>query len=215
MTDTREILENFKSLNLEENKNKGSGAGGKNTNLKGKNFEELTNSGNLLKDYNKFKINSAKYGYFLQKIEKKDDNEIFYTYMTQSGFKIYFKKYYDIDFFRFPDEAYIVQDKEKMDIYIIEKKEQEVDGSVETKLWSSPSLKREYEIILEDKFKESKVKYNIQFHYILCVSEFLENKFKTNIKYKILERILNESNIKVLYGNCDTYFEDLKSVINF
>jgi len=31
-----------------------------------------------------------------------------------------------------------------VEIKIVEKKEQNVEGSVETKLWSSPSLKREY-----------------------------------------------------------------------
>ena len=32
----------------------------------------------------------------------------------------------------------------------VEKKEQKVDGSVETKLWSGASLKREYELVSPD-----------------------------------------------------------------
>jgi len=196
--------------------NKGNGAGGKNTNLKGKSFENKTDFQIHLGDYNKTIINSSKYGYFLQKINE----DVYKTFMLQSGFKIFFKKCYDIDFFRFPDEAFIVQDNEVMNIYIIEKKEQSVDGSVETKLWSCPSLKREYEIILEDKFKELGLKFNIKVHYILCVSKFLEDKFKMekknlNDKFKILKRILDENDIKVLYGDSESYFEELKTLINF
>jgi hypothetical protein len=201
--------------NIAIKKNKGAGAGGANTNLKGKSFEELTNSENNLQDYTKYTINSAKYGYFYQKIIEKDDDKTYYTFMSQSGFKTYFKKFYDIDFFRFPDEAFLVQNDEYMNIYIIEKKEQCVDGSVETKLWSSPSLKREYEIILEDRFKDSETKYNIKFYYILCINDFLKNKFENSDKFKILKRILSENEIEILYGDCKDYFKNLQSIIKF
>lgn len=67
------------------------------------------------------------------------------------------------------------------------KKEQNVEGSVETKLWSSPSLKREYELILGDNF-------NIE--YSLCLNIFLTNKFKySDKKFEILKKILDENNI--------------------
>ena len=56
-------------------------------------------------------------------------------------------------------------------IKILEKKEQNVEGSVETKLWSGPSLKREYELVLGNDFKV---------HYGFCVSEFLKNNHNTS-----------------------------------
>ncbi len=202
-----EIISNLSNVKI----NKGSGAGGKNTNLKGKNFEEFSDLRPKLVDYEKVNINANKFGFYLNK--KVDDK--YFCFTMQSGFKIYFKKHYDIDFFRFPDEAFIVQDSERMDIYIIEKKEQCVEGSVETKLWSCPSLLREYEIIFDEKFKDSETKYNVKFHYILCISKFLEDKFENNVKYKILRKILEESNIKVLYGESEDYFESLKNIINF
>jgi hypothetical protein len=194
-------------LNL--NINKGTGAGGKNTNLKGKNFEEITNSEKHLIGYIKNKINDTKYGYFFQK-ELNDEFKTSKNFMLQSGLKAYFKKLHNIEIFRFPDEAFVIQDKDKMDIYIIEKKEQSVEGSVETKLWSSPSLKREYEIIFQDKLKHA-----FKIHYILCVNSFLENKFETNEKYKVLKRILEENDIKVLYGDNEKYFETLREIVKF
>jgi hypothetical protein len=113
--------------------NKGTGAGGKNTNIYGKKFEDKTNNENKLIDdgFIKESYSKTKYGYYLYKT-------IYFT--LQNGLKLFIKSKYDIDIFRCPDEAYIIK--------ILEKKEQNVEGSVETKLWSSPSLKREYELIL-------------------------------------------------------------------
>ena len=113
--------------------NTGTGAGGKNTNIYGKKFEDKTNNENKLIDdgFIKESYSKTKYGYYLYKT-------IYFT--LQNGLKLFIKSKYDIDIFRCPDEAYIIK--------ILEKKEQNVEGSVETKLWSSPSLKREYELIL-------------------------------------------------------------------
>ena len=63
------------------------------------------------------------------------------------------KHKYNIKIFRCPDEAYIIEyNTGKIEIKILEKKTQNVSGSVETKLWASPSLKREYQLLLGDKF---------------------------------------------------------------
>ena len=91
-------------------------------------------------------------------------------------------------------------------IKILEKKEQNVEGSVETKLWSGPSLKREYELVLGTQFEVV---------YGFCVSEFLKNKFTSeDKKYKILQTILDESHINVLYGDDDNYFETFDTWFN-
>ncbi len=83
----------------------------------------------------------------------------------------------------------------------MEKKEQYCDGSVETKLWSGPSLKREYELILGPQF---------EVHYAYCVSGFLKNKLVSDCKkYTTLSTILQESQIQVLFGDDADYFETL------
>lgn len=163
--------------------NKGTGAGGKNTNIYGKKFEDKTNNENKLIDdgFIKESYSKTKYGYYLYKT-------IYFT--LQNGLKLFIKSKYDIDIFRCPDEAYIIK--------ILEKKEQNVEGSVETKLWSSPSLKREYELILGENFK---------IEYSLCLSKFLSNKFKSiDMKYNILK--------KILYGEDDDYFLKINDWIN-
>ncbi len=100
------------------------------------------------------------------------------------------------------DEAYIIEYKSgRKVIKILEKKEQNVEGSVETKLWSGPSLKREYELVLGTEF--------VVF-YGFCVSSFLKNKFtSTHKKYTILNTIFNEHDISVLFGDDENYFETL------
>jgi hypothetical protein len=86
-------------------------------------------------------------------------------------------------------------------VKILEKKEQSVAGSVETKLWASPSLKREYEIVLGNDFV---VEYG------LCVSKYLEKLFVSNDKkYSILTQILQENKIDVLFGQEEEYFAKL------
>lgn len=180
-------------------KNKGTGAGGKNTNIKGKNFEDITDSESNLLDlgFNKIILNKSKYGYYLSK--KDNDKEI--IFVKQAGLKAYMKKFHEIDLFRFPDEAYIIKSNDKIRIKIIEKKEQSVDGSVETKLWAGPSLKREYEIIMGS---------NFDIEYIFCVSSYLKEKFLSeNLKYKTLVTILKESNIAIFYGDDETYYNDI------
>lgn len=186
--------------------NKGTGAGGANTNLYGKKFEEKTdNQPRLLEvGYTKHKLNKTKtYDYYLSKI----DEEKSIVFVLQNGLKIYMKQKYNIKLFRCPDEAYIIEyNTGKKVIKILEKKEQNVSGSIETKLWASPSLKREYELVLGNEF---------EVHYCLCLSEFLKKKItSTEKKYTVLNAILNESNIAILFGDDETYFETVDNWIS-
>jgi hypothetical protein len=183
--------------------NKGVGAGGVKTNYYGKMFEEMTNNEKRLIDigYKRDNINGKlknRYDYYLW--NKLDDKRI--IFVLQGGLKMYMKRMYDIELFRCPDEAYIIEyDNGRRVIKILEKKEQNVDGSVETKLWAGVGLKREYEMIMGD---------NFEIEYGYCVSNFLKNKFMSvDIKYKILKKILDENKIDVLYGEDDNYFETL------
>jgi hypothetical protein len=190
-------------------KNKGTGAGGTNTNFYGKKFEDKTNNQTrLLNDgYIKhsfvYKKQTNAYGYYLSKIFK--DKTI--VFVLQNGLKMYMKNKYNIEVFRCPDEAYIIEyNTGKKVIKILEKKAQNMDGSVETKLWSGPSLKREYELVLGHEF---------EVHYGFCVSNFLQKKItSTEKKYTILNTIFNENNIAVLFGDDDTYFEKFDKWFN-
>jgi len=189
-------------------KNKGYGAGGSNTNYYGKKFEEKTSNFKnlLLNGYTKksFKSKPKKeHDYYLCK--KFDDKVI--TYVSQIAFKKYMKIKYDIDMFRYPDEAYIIEyNQGKHYIKILEKKNQNVEGSIENKLWCGPSFKREYELVLGSKF-------NVE--YAFCVSKFLKDKIIShNTKYVVLNTILKESDIIVLYGDDKNYFKLLELWFN-
>ena len=188
--------------------NKGTGAGGANTNYYGKKFEEKTN--NLIRlleiGYveNLFEKKKRKaYGYYLSKTF--EDKTI--IFVLQNGLKMYMKNKYNIELFRCPDEAYIIEyNGGKKVIKILEKKEQNVNGSVETKLWSGPSLKREYELVLGNDF---------EVQYGFCVNKFLQKKITSNDKkYLILNEILNENNIAVLFGDDDNYFDTFDNWFN-
>lgn len=187
--------------------NRGTGAGGFNTNYHGKQFEEKTNNQQRLlsNGYNKnsFTKKHKAYNYYLSKTF--DDKTI--VFALQNGLKIYMKHKYNIELFRCPDEAYIIEyNTGKKVIKILEKKEQHVDGSVETKLWSGPSLKREYELVLGTDF---------EVHYGFCVNEFLKKKLTSNDKkYTTLNVIFNDANITVLFGDDDNYFETLNEWFN-
>ena len=178
--------------------NKGTGAGGANTNYFGKKFEEKTdNQMRLLNEgYTKTSFTKKAYGYYLSK--SFEDKTV--VFVLQNGLKMYMKNKYNIELFRCPDEAYIIEyNTGKKIIKILEKKEQNVEGSVETKLWSGPSLKREYELVLGSDF---------EVHYGFCVSAFLKKRLISNKqKYIILNTILNETNIVVLFGDDENYFE--------
>ena len=100
--------------------NKGFGAGGVNTNLFGKAFENTTcMRENLINnDFKLVKINNSKFGYYLFK----KINDIKYSYVSQNGLKLYCKEKFNISLCRNPDEAYIVQMGDKNTIKILEKK---------------------------------------------------------------------------------------------
>jgi len=188
--------------------NKGTGAGGSNTNYHGKKFEEITNNENRLLELgytkNSFtKKTKNKYNYYLSKTY--DDKTI--IFVLQNGLKNYCKEKYSIELFRCPDEAYIIEyNTGRKVIKILEKKEQHVDGSVETKLWSGASLKREYELVLGEEF---------EVFYGFCVSEFLKKKIiSEEKKYKILNTILIEQDISVLFGDDSNYFYTLDMWLN-
>ena len=169
-------------------------SGGKNTTFNGNNFEKIVNVEDILiKDGFKKKYKD----YFYKTL---DDKEI--IYLKKNTFKKYITNKFKINMFRLPDQAYIINYKDgRCIIKILEIKEQQVDGSCETKLWSGPSLKREYSIVFGDKFEVC---------YGFCLSNFFKDKFDSNIlKYNILKQILTENKIDILFGNNVDYVNHL------
>jgi len=186
--------------------NKGTGAGGSNTNLNGKKFEDKTNNiPRLIENgYEKIILNKkTKYGYYLTKTF--EDKKI--IFVSQSGLKDYIKHKYSIELFRCPDEAYIIEyNTGKKVIKILEKKEQNVEGSVDTKLLAGPLFKEEYEEALE---------FNFNIEYAFCVSKFLQDKIMSlNKKYIIFNKLMKKHNITILSGDDETYFETVDLWIN-
>jgi hypothetical protein len=188
--------------------NRGTGAGGANTNANGKPFEdETSNEPRLLADgFRKTVLSrTSKYGYYLT--GQYDDYSV--VFMSQTGLKAYIKTEFGIDLWRCPDEAYLIKfnnPDERPILKILEKKEQSGEGSVETKLMSGAAFRREYEIALGDR---------CIVHYAYCVNQFLKNKLESNKrKYNTLKQILEEDNIPMFYGKDADYFKKLDEWIH-
>jgi hypothetical protein len=177
--------------------NRGNGAGGKQTNINGKLWETVTsNESNLLK--NGFELRD---GYLVM-----EKNETIITYFSQGQLKRFFLNKYGLILCRNPDEAYLIQKNDKMVLKILEKKFQNVDGSVEDKLLTGNQIKREYTMSLES--------LNIDVSYAYCISEFLEKKIKSNkLKFVIWNRLFLQDDIKILFGENDDYFIKLNEWI--
>jgi hypothetical protein len=195
--------------------NKGTGAGGANTNLYGKQFEEKTNNEKRLLEqgYEKKTLDKlgkpgksskpSKYGYYLTKTF--EDKTI--VFVSQNGLKVYIEHKYNMELFRCPDEAYIIEYNDgRRKILILEKKEQRVDGSVDTKLLTGPIFREEYEEALEGKF---------EVEYAFCVSQFLQNKIISNEKkYIVFNKLMKRHNIPILFGDDENYFETFDTWFN-
>ena len=209
--------EQAKALKAEEAKkkiiNRGTGAGGANTNKTGKPFEENTDNLKRMLDREmldrEMLDHGFDHGFDTQKtwITKTFEDKTV-VIVNQRGLGQYAKHKYGInDVYRCPDEAYIIEySTGKKVIKILEKKMQNVEGSVETKLFAGPSLKREYELMFGPEF---------EIQYGFCVSEFLQKKITSGTKkYNNLQKILEENNIPILFGNNANYFETLDSWIH-
>jgi hypothetical protein len=188
--------------------NKGTGAGGANTNYYGKKFEEKTDNGPRL----------IEMGYTKNSLKKNPKKESDYyltitvdgikiTFLQQGGLKQYMKEKYGLVLFRCPDEAYIIEyPSGRIVLKILEKKEQNVEGSVDTKLLSGPIFREEYEEALEGK---------IEVVYAYCVNEFLQKKIMSGTKkFVIFNKLMKKHNISILFGDDANYFETLDAWVN-
>jgi hypothetical protein len=175
--------------------NRGTGAGGKNTNINGKNFEKKISLVPYLLSNDFQKKNLTKKNYYLELCV----GNLSMKYMQQNVFRQYMKKKYSETVIRVPDEVVIVEKEgRKPVLFVIEIKNQNVEGSVETKLWACDGLKYEYEYLYFDIF---------DVEYCIVVNDFLKNKFedKENTKYQILRSYYEKRQIKLFYGESEKY----------
>ena len=181
--------------------NKGTGAGGAKTNYNGLSFEEKTSIEPKLSEYKyvikEIKIKKRKGIYYEY---KEDDLNI--IYFKKNSFKLYFEKEFNIITYKQPDEAYLIKKNNEYILKILEKKNQNVEGSVEDKLKTGAFNRKEYELMINnDKFK---------IVYCFCVSKFLQEKLESdNIKYKNIKTIMDDDKVGLLYGDNDDYQDKL------
>lgn len=181
--------------------NRGTGAGGSNTTRNGGNFEQKTDNEPLLlaNGFVRCSIDNkkGKYDYYLEK-----DNVIF---TKQGGLKSYIKLKYSKILFRKPDEAYIVLRNDKLVLKIVEKKNQNGDGSVEDKLCNAGYFVEEYKMCVGDMF---------DVEYAFCLSSFLQQKYTSNQqKFETMREIHKRQGITIFFGDDEDYFTKLNAWI--
>jgi len=170
--------------------NRGTGAGGSNTNKNGLPYEEFTDLDNRITIIKKDKFSS--------KIIFDDKKKQFIKTKQSNLFKC-MKDNVNPNIVKAhgcknPDECYIDPESKKM--FIIEKKFQQCSGSVcekiqtgDFKLWQYKRTFPDYDII-----------------YIYCLSEWFKENCKAEIEYLIYKKI------PFFWGNSKTYKDD---IINF
>jgi len=175
-------------------KNKGTGAGGSNTNKNGLPYEELTDLDDKLIILNenqyssKIKFNGSEKSFIKTRQSKlfkcmKDD-------INQNITKAHGCKN--------PDECYI--DKESRNIFIIEKKFQQTSGSVCEKIQTSDFKKWQYERTFPE--------FNII--YIYCLSEWFKKNCIAELEY------LKYKGVPVFWGSSIKYKDDMVNfIINY
>ena len=197
MSELEKVMESFGNLGL---KNKGTGAGGAKTNENGKEFEKITSIEEHLEKNNfkkvKFGLGTSHYYYI------SEDNAI--TYFTQQGLK---KMYKEFNIWRYPDEAYMITKNGTTVLKILEKKNQNAEGSVDEKLQCGEFRKREY----HEMFKGTIDKVELAF----CLSEWFYKRINNNEdKWNFLKSELKKNNIPVFCGSSETYIQELMEWVN-
>tara|TARA_Y100000389_G_C17445732_1_gene511483 strand:+ start:176 stop:829 length:654 start_codon:yes stop_codon:yes gene_type:complete len=188
--------EHIKCTQIDKNVNKniinrGTGAGGSNTNKNGLSYEELTEINDsdryITKDTIKIKN---------KKISQVEIDGKLFIKVIKGELKLYMmhSNKFNIDSEKSlqPDECYI--DETNKVINIIEKKFQQSSGSVDEKIQTG-AFKRWF-------YKEQYPEYTIKYCY--CLSDWFKQK-----RYNPEFRYYKNHNIKVFYGSDDLYVDKL------
>lgn len=175
-------------------KNKGTGAGGLNTNKNGLPYEEMTdlNDKTIILKQNKFS-NIIKF---------KNSEKIFIQTKQANLFKCMINEV-NTDIQKAhgcknPDECYI--DEELKNMFIIEKKFQQCSGSVCEKI-QTPDFKL---------WQYSRTFTNYNIVYIYCLSDWFKKNCISELEY------LDFKNISYFWGNSETFKDDIVNfIINY
>lgn len=171
-------------------KNKGTGAGGANTNFNGIPYEEKTelNTHYSVCHY----VNSKKNKYKVIKFTGYENEFVnvnksdLHNFMEEMNEKE--KEFQPAAGCKKPDEAYV--DLQRKMIFIIEKKFQQTPGSVDEKIQTGPFKKQHY----------GKLFPNFNVYYMYCLSDWFKRK-----EYKSVLDYLEENKIPLFWGNDDNY----------
>jgi hypothetical protein len=173
--------------------NRGIGAGGANTTKNGGAFENVTWNGDRL-----IAMGFINEKYYLW---KKIDSEREIIFLPQKSLKRYCKEKFKVDLFRNPDEAYLFRNGSKYLLKVLEKKAQNTEGSVDTKLCADTWFKEEYQECLGPKFT---------IEYAFCISEWLQERYLSlKGKWPVMRRLHERHGTTVLFGDDPDYFSKL------
>jgi hypothetical protein len=117
---------------------------------------------------------------------------------------MYFREKFNIFTYKEPDESYIINKNNIYKLKILEKKNQNVNGSVEEKLKTGDFIRKEYDLMINENLDN---KFNIS--YAFCVNKFLQDKFESNTQYNNMKKIMKQQDIEIFYGDNDDYFDKL------
>lgn len=183
-------------------------SGGKQTNINGLAFEKLScNYSRLINSgFEKTTIDaSCKNSFYLSKVW--DGKQLYYT--SKIGLRHLLLNKFNVKIHKQPDEAYLIQDIDGLSVpklFIIEKKFQNVHGSVDEKLLACDGIRQMYSQVIG---KHASVEY------IFCLSDYYKNLFEINPteKYTLIKKIIEGYNVKILYGQDSDYFEKLNNLL--
>jgi hypothetical protein len=177
--------------------NKGTGAGGANTNKNGLAYEELTDLSEKFKKNIPIKkgINEVEFeGYERKLIQASKDN--LKKYMKEIGELN--EQIKPAPGCKEPDEAYV--DPEQKIVFIIEKKFQQGPGSVDEKIQTSDYKLYHYKKLFPNYKK---------IYYMYCLSDwFKRDEYKDSLIY------LEEKKVPVFWGSSETYKQDIIEFIH-
>ena len=180
-------------------KNRGTGAGGSNTNKNGLLFEKNTDLDNQITNITN-QIGGLNINYHIKMQFENNDKTLI---KTTKLFK-YMENYIDKNIngahgCKKPDECYI--DENAKTIFIIEKKFQQCSGSVCEKIQTVDFKLWQYNRIFKNEYK---------IVYIYCLSDWFKKNCKAEIEY------LQKMKIPLFWGNDNNYKNDLiKFIVNY
>lgn len=175
-------------------KNKGTGAGGARTNLNGLPYEKMTDLAS------EFSIVSRESTHKVVHFNADPQNDRNFIRARKNKFKKYMEPFTNHDMkwvhgSKKPDECYI--DENSKTIFVIEKKFQQIEGSICEKIQSAPCKIWNYKKIFPQ--------HNIVYTYTL--SDWYKEHCPAELEY------LEEKNIPVFWGNDDDYKSQMVNYI--